>query len=148
MQPEPAAIRGETSTKGSWWRWLLVLPGAVGAYMAVSLGLALCAALFPSEAWTEALPLEWLAPFWRVVIAGLSSSAFVVAGSAVAPRKSFSIAISLAILQVAWYGRSLTSHVTEGKPVLHLSIEAAAAIGAIIAACFYVHERERQRKTG
>jgi uncharacterized membrane protein HdeD (DUF308 family) len=128
--------------KHGWWRWLLVLPGAIVAYILVVIPLAIA---------TDAI--DWLPETARNYLSQILHSAFgpwafVYLGARIAPRHRFITALVLTILQALFLAITLTLGVALGytkamrSPMWYLVACGVIGVIASIAASVSFHKEE------
>jgi hypothetical protein len=127
-----------------FWRWVLVLPASVGAFVGVNLAITIGNNL----SWTEASAPDfvWLKPFFIYFMTYLVSPyCFVMAGAKCAPRLHLPVGLGLTILWAVWSG-ALVSKVLMGEnfhnPRWMTLTGAVLGIGSTIVALIQLHQEE------
>jgi hypothetical protein len=128
-------------------RWVLVLPAAIGGYVAVIVVLVMMA-------WIGGfgIPGDPAAPqasrwYMKLFSTMLSSYAFVTSGSAVAPAHWLAVAVSLTVLHAAYVAHAVATTKSSESPAW-IAVQALVAIAATIGGCWTVfNNRDRGMHT-
>lgn len=116
-----------------WSRWALVLPAAVGAWVGAQIFITVIANFFyPMGYWNFA---TWLVKTATIVAAPYC---FVWAGAKTAPRRSFAVAVALAVVHAIAATTVLLLAVKAeggGAPIWWVITGYMVGISATIAAC-------------
>jgi hypothetical protein len=130
----------QTNKTVYWLRWVAVLPAAVAAYFVIQFIVAIGHSI-------GGLPALLVDGFCQIVNSIVGPYCFVYAGARTAPRYSFVVAVTLAVVFAILNGSLLTLAFTShrySRSLTWLVISCILGIAATILACVYFHEQDKQ----